>query len=161
MQLFVQIDGASQFADLLKSSDEFVRSRMARAVNETAVTFTRIARNYAPIDKGALRASLSSGITFAQPSQNPMMAVVGSNLKYAVYQEMGTGVYAGNGPIRPKRAKMLRWKSKSGKWIFAKSVKGSKPRKFMQKARDEITPIFESRLKEASGEIINHLGAGV
>lgn len=157
MQLYAQLKGSEEFAKVLSQSPSIVRGELAKALNESAVFMSRKARGYAPIDKGALRASLGSGIIFANPSSKEMFSAVGTNLRYGVYQEFGTGIYVGNPPIRPKRAKMLRWKSKGGKWIFAKQVKGTRPTKFMQKSREETSPFLRDRLDSALSSITRRL----
>lgn len=157
MQLYAELTGGKEFAEVLKSSDQLVRNEMRDALNESAVFLSRKARGYAPIDKGALRASLGSGIIWAESSMNPMFSSVGTNLKYGVYQEFGTGIYVGNPPIRPKRAKMLAWKSKGGKWIFAHQVRGTKPKKYLQKGRDDTEPFFRDRMNSALEKITGGL----
>lgn len=69
---------------------------------------------------------------------------VGSNLKYAPYVEMGTGIH---GPkkkwIRPRTAKVMVWRevtgrSKSGKrkfgWRYAKMTRGQKAQPYLRPA---------------------------
>jgi hypothetical protein len=158
MQLYAQLRGGDEFAKVLASSDQIVRGELAKALNEAVIFMSRKARGYAPIDNGALRDSLSSGVIYADPTAKEMFSSVGTNLRYGVYQEFGTGIYAGNPPIRPKRAKVLRWKSKGGKLIFAKQVKGSRPTKFMQKSRDDTQPLLRDRLDSALSSIMKRLG---
>ena len=62
-----------------------------------------------------------------------------SDLDYALYQEEGTGIYGPKGqPITAKKGKMMRFKSKSGKIIYTRSVKGVRPKKFMQQASEFV-----------------------
>lgn len=75
---------------------------------------------------------------------------IGSRVYYAYWVHEGTGIY---GPramkIVPKTAKTLAWKSKKygakrGKykgWVFAASVKGMKPNRFLTKALPAATLI--------------------
>ena len=157
VQLYATIKGSEEFSALLAQSPALVRKELSNALNESAVFMSRKARGYAPIDKGALRSSLGSGIIYANPSTEKMFASVGTNLRYGVYQEFGTGIYVGNPPIRPKRAKVLRWKSKGGKWIFARQVKGTRPKKFMQQAREDTSPFLNDRLDNALSNITRGL----
>jgi hypothetical protein len=55
---------------------------------------------------------------------------------------------------------MLAWKSKGGKWIFAKQVKGTRPKKFLQKARDDTRSVLNDNLDRALSNITKEL-AGV
>lgn len=60
---------------------------------------------------------------------------VGFNLFYGIYVHDGTGIYGPTGtPITPKIAKVLRWKSKKGKIMFAHQVKGMRPNPFLKDA---------------------------
>ncbi len=108
---------------------------MQQAVRETLQVATLVAeaeaKKSAPIDKGLLRGSIHSDI---RTIGNETVGVVGTNLEYAPYQEFGTGIYGPKGsPITPKRGKFLVFKNKAGRQVFARSVKGSRPRRFMAK----------------------------
>ena len=85
------------------------------------------------IDTGRLRASLTTVIVFrnGEPA-----CLVGTNVKYGWYVHEGTGIYGPfRRPIRPRRAKFLRFKPRgSSKWVFARSVKGMVPNPFLQNA---------------------------
>jgi hypothetical protein len=87
------------------------------------------------VNTGHLRASVQVQLrTFAG---SPAVRV-GSNLKYSRWVHDGTGIYGPRRrPIRPKRAKALRFKGrrfgKSG-YIFAREVKGMKPNHFLTDA---------------------------
>lgn len=68
----------------------------------------REAKRLCPADTGTLRKS----ITLEMGKQDGLpVAVVGSNLFYAIYVHEGTGLYSKRGAsyIRPKRARVLRW----------------------------------------------------
>lgn len=56
--------------------------------------------------------------------------------EYAVFQHEGTGIYGPKGrPIRPKNKPLLAWKDPdTGKWIFAKEVRGTPAKKFLTRA---------------------------
>lgn len=70
--------------------------------------------------------SSSSGVTFR----------VGSRLRYAIYQHEGV-----DGPVYPRRAKVLRFKPKGGgAFVFAQKTKGFKGIFFMKKAKDRLSP---------------------
>ena len=57
---------------------------------------------------------------------------------HALYQHEGTGIYGPKGkPIRPKRAKLLSWiDPDTGDRVFAKEVRGTPAKKFLQRAID-------------------------
>lgn len=58
---------------------------------------------------------------------------VGTPLRYGLYLDRGTGLY---GPhhqrIRPTHAKALRFTTRGGQIVFAKSVRGSRPTRFLR-----------------------------
>ena len=85
------------------------------------------------IDTGRLRASIASVVV---TRNNRPAVLVGSNLNYALFVHEGTGVYGPkHAPIRPKRAKRLRFKPRgSRKWVYARQVKGMAPNRFLTNA---------------------------
>lgn len=78
-----------------------------------------------PYRTGTLRRSIMASI-------EGDTAKVGSNLPYARMREYG-------GVIKPKRKKMLAWKS-NGKWYFAKQV--------TQKGKPYLIPAFEKNTRD-------------
>lgn len=94
-----------------------------KALTRTAIRVQNEARRLAPVDSGTLRRSIAYSISGASPEQ--MVAKIGSNVEYAGHVEFGTGIYGHTGqPIRPKRAKMLRFPVKGGGIVYAKQVRG-------------------------------------
>ena len=104
--------------------------------------------------------TLARSITYnVEKSGGDWQSRVGSNVEYAPHQEYGTGIYGKGSRIVPKRAKMLAWKGKTGKMIFARSVKGTKGKKFMQKGIDylqdkmsEVQSIASQVMKQETGQ---------
>ncbi len=92
------------------------------------------------IDTGLLRSTIFNDTVMVN---NDLRQRIGSRQYYAMWVHEGTGLY---GPrkarIYPKTAKFLAWKStvygaKKGKyagWVFAKSIKGMKPNRFLADA---------------------------
>lgn len=71
--------------------------------------------------------------TIHQQEQTPYQRAVTSNLHYTIYQEKGIG------PVRPVKAKALRFKPKgSGTFVFAMRTKGFPGAHFFQKAFESI-----------------------
>lgn len=101
---------------------------------------TNAAKQRCPVDEGRLRASIDYTVD-AGPGKTTV--TVGSPLDYAEYFHTGTGIYGPRGtPIVPVTAKALkfRYSGPSGAralpkerrgWVFAKSVKGMKPKPFL------------------------------
>jgi hypothetical protein len=86
------------------------------------------------IDTGRLRASITTQLV--QDVGGGPVVVIGTNVKYALYVHEGTGIYGPKGrPIRPRRAKFLRFRpSRGGKYVYAKQVKGMRPNHYLTNA---------------------------
>lgn len=105
------------------------------------------ARRLCPVDEGRLRASISTEI---RGSGQRLEVRIGTNLKYGIYVEKGTGIYAGRGPIKAKGGGLLRWPNKGGtssggrrysggktaSHVYARSVKGQRAQPFLEPALD-------------------------
>lgn len=94
------------------------------------------ARRNVSVDSARLKGSLKMEVV--RRARGPV-ARIGSNLKYAMYEEKGTGIYAGRGYITPKSGKYLRWPAKSGRgstsgYVFAKRIRGRKGTRFLTRA---------------------------
>lgn len=85
------------------------------------------------IDTGRLRASIA---TVAVTRNGEPAVLVGTNVKYARWVHDGTGIYGPRGvPIRPRTKKFLRFKPRGARrYIYARSVKGMKPNRFLTNA---------------------------
>lgn len=113
----------------LKGDDE-LRARL-RAIGEPKELLGKVAllgvaeaKKLAPVATGNLRRTIRVGTVTAKSAN--VLAGGTAQVGYAYYVETGTGIYGPNGkPIRPKRARMLSWKTKGGR-VFAKSVRGRK-----------------------------------
>jgi hypothetical protein len=107
-----------------------------------------VARRRAPKDTGALAGSIHV-IVGAAPGF--VFADIGSNLRYAIWQHQGTGIYAGRGYIRPRTAKVMRFKPgrkagplrgsglynrgrRASGYVYARKVKGTPPNPFLVSA---------------------------
>jgi len=71
---------------------------------------------------------------------------VSARAYYPAYVELGTGIYVGRSPIRPKRAKALRFETEDGRIVITRQVRGQKGQQMLFKA---ITSMFNSLAKEA------------
>jgi len=81
-----------------------------RGMDRTMADCVVVAKDLAPRKTAALQGSIQMRPTVEQGSA--LVGYWGSfGIDYAIYQEMGTGVYAGGEPyeIRPRRRKALWW----------------------------------------------------
>ena len=90
------------------------------------------AKQLCPVDTGRLRSSIFSGVS---RWDGRLVGVCGTNVKYAPYVELGTGIYGPRrSPIVPRSARLLRWTDKGGDVHFARSVRGMRARPFLRPA---------------------------
>lgn len=85
---------------------------------------------------GALSASL-----FARVVHRDGLPIgqVGTPLRYGLYLDKGTGIYGDRRrPIRPVRAKVLRYTTRTGQVVFARSVRGVKPTRFLRNSLNAL-----------------------
>jgi hypothetical protein len=68
---------------------------MLRAMRDATLLVSRDAKINAPVNTGRLRASILPEV---RANGTEVMGVVGSNLEYAPWMELGTGTFAGNAP---------------------------------------------------------------
>lgn len=138
----------------------FHTAEMARAAGDGAEQQIRIvtnqilnvARRLAPVDTGALRASLTARV---ERRGNDVVGIVGSNLPYALFVHDGTGIYAGRGMITARNGGLLRWPrtnnsytstggnrrfsgGQTSQWVFARAVRGVKGRPYLKLAVQEV-----------------------
>lgn len=91
-----------------------------------------LARVLAPKRSGRLAASISVKLV---PRLSGLAVEVGTGLDYALYQHDGTGVYGPrHSPIRARRGKVLVFTAGVGDKVFARSVRGARPTKFLERA---------------------------
>jgi HK97 gp10 family phage protein len=122
------------------------------------------ARLKVPVSTGRLQTSITHQVTSLG---DRVEGRVGTNVVYAPYVELGTGVYGPSGkPIRPKNKKILAWvisgprpttpegwkkAQAEGRAIFAKEVKGMRPRPFLMPALNEnLSKLVDILKKELS-----------
>lgn len=79
---------------LFKSTDGPVAKDLARR----AINVDRRAKQLAPVDTGRLHASIDWGL---RRDDTGLFAVIGSDVEYAIFQELGTRFQAAHPYLRP------------------------------------------------------------
>ena len=121
-------------------------------VNRTAIRTSETARNEAPYDKGHLKQNIHSKVAV-----NGLEATVMPTPKYALYVHDGTGIYGPKKrPITPKRGKVLAWES-GGQMHYARSVKGIRPNKYMDRAYKAVKPEAERDAIKTLDQIVRSI----
>jgi HK97 gp10 family phage protein len=161
-RLEVELSGFDQFKAKLQQAPQLVAEVKFKMMDRMVTIARDKAVSEAPIDTGNLRQNLAANSKVVTMG-NDFYGVVGTNLvangyPYPQAQEFGTGIYGRHGiPIVPKRKKFLVFKPKgSSKYVFAKSVKGIKPKFFMKKAMEEVKSRV-GEIMQIGAEIVNKL----
>lgn len=152
----VEIKNLKELQERFKQAPEIASKHILEAGNKSLLSLQGTAKQLSPIDTGRLRQSIL--VSPMKRSGNAFTGSVGTGLKYAEIQEGGSGIYGPNkAPIRPKTKKFLAFKTKDGKWIRAKSVKGVKGRFFMKGAVEGNQRKIDGYFETAANDITKDL----
>lgn len=131
--------------ELQKKKEQMVKdlhgTPMLAAMRNATMLVTRDAKVLAPVDTGRLRASITPDVQLEDKTD--VVGVVGSNLTYAPYMELGTGIPAGNPKVHwPPASALETWAKRHGTtgFLVARAIGlrgGLKPRRFLQKAFEQ------------------------
>jgi HK97 gp10 family phage protein len=146
----IEIPRMAELKEAIKGFDKDARPRLKHGLMIFCSTVADAARLKVPVQTGRLQTSITSNVA---EEAGIIKGEVGSNVIYAPYVELGTGIYGPAGkPIRPKNKKILAWVSSGprpttpdgwkkavleGRAVFAKEVKGMRPRPFLMPALNE------------------------
>ena len=109
-----------------------VGQAVQRAAGKTRDRIKENIRADGLIDRGTMINSVTHEKT--EQTSRKVVYQVGPTVDYAIYQEEGTG------PIRPRRARALRFTPKGGgRAIYAQSTKGVRGRHFVRRAFEALT----------------------
>lgn len=117
----------------------------------------RDAKILSPVDSGRLRSSI---VPEVRTEGKQVMGVVGSNVVYAPYMEVGTGIFAGNSRYFPPPAALELWASRHGTTGYAVALAifkagGLKPREFLRKALLQNHDRIVDLIGDAVGKIVD------
>lgn len=147
----IDVEGLSELQKAFNASPQVVGKSLADAVNTTARYIEGKAKSLAPIRVGALRGSIHTDEAKASLGLD-MKATVGTDLKYAPYQEFGVK------PFGTRTAKSLIMKDNSGNVIrFFKRSRGFAGKFYMKQSREQGVPIFSNEINQAIKNIISFL----
>ncbi len=140
--------------DRLSKGGVIVDEAAKAVLTKSGLMILSIAKQEAPRQKS----TLANSLTASPPEKvgNNYSTSVGSNVEYAPYQELGTGLY---GPkherIRPRNAKALKM-TIGGSVIFRKTSKGIRPKKFLEKGFNYLMTHVEMAM-EAADQVMQKL----
>jgi HK97 gp10 family phage protein len=137
---YLTITGMDETIDYLRGvSAEITGPSLLEGMRQATATVTRAAKQNAPVDLNDLRSSIKPSI---RRTKTTVLGVVGSNVKYAPFMEMGTK------PFWPKVDALQPWARRHGMSAFlvARAIarRGLKPRKYLQRAfEDNVHGIYK------------------
>lgn len=116
---------------------EALESATRNALTAIGSTAERYAKQETPVDLGRLRNSMTHVV-------QDNSVYVGTNVEYAPYVELGTGIYASDGNGR--KDPWVYYDEKTGKFRL---TRGSKPHHMIRRAVTEHTDEYREIVKEA------------
>jgi phage gpG-like protein len=133
---------------LVQAAKDLQGGPLLRAMRDATLLVQRDARIASPVDTGRLRASITPSVTYGEP----MQGVVGSNVKYAPFMELGTRAHW------PPVAALATWARRHGMaaYVVARAIamRGLAARRFLQGAFEKNAPRIVKMLAGAVSEIV-------
>ena len=154
----VEIKNLKELQDRFKQAPDITAKHIIGAGNKSLISLQGTAKQLAPVDTSRLRQSIL--VSPMKRTGNVISGSVGTSTTYSVYQEVGTGIYGPkHAPIKPKTKKFLAFKTKDGKWIRAKSVKGVRGRFYMKGSVEQNQRRIDGYFEQAAANITRDLSA--
>lgn len=137
----------------LSGADKRVQRGLHSGVQKATAMFTNAAISNAPRRTGTLKRSIHAEVDPIGARLTGKVVQDSGVAHYGIFQEMGTGIYGPkNTPITPKNGKFLVFQVGKKK-VFARSVKGVKPKRFMRDAflnnKEEARKIIQDEVNKA------------
>lgn len=129
---------------------------LTKEISDAALAGEREAKKLVGVKTGHLRRSITS--TPAQSMGGSVSAMWGTNTLYAKHHEYGTDPHQ----IRPRNKKVLRFKGKAGKYVFARVVNhpGTTGKFYMRGSRDHVVRGLPAMKKRIANEIARRWAGG-
>jgi len=131
-------------------------SPMVNAMREATLRVTADAKRLSPVDTGRLRASIAPEVIVKGET---VQGIVGSNVVYAPYMELGTGTFVGRPRHFPPPSALETWAKRHGMgsgYVVARAIflkGGLKPRRFLQGAIEKNATKIHELLSSAIDKI--------
>lgn len=133
----IEIKGLKETRDKLEQVAEDLHGKeMVDTFRSVTAIVTRSAKINAPVNTGRLRASITPQV-YSRGMQ--LVGVVGTNVSYAPYMELGTGTFAGRPrhKVPPKYLHVWARRHGTNAYVVSQAIwlrGGLKPRHYLQKA---------------------------
>lgn len=96
-----EVRGLNEARQSLENIAEGLTGReMVQAMYQALNILGADAKRFSPVDTGRLRSSITGTVSKAGFPNPRLQGIVGTNVEYARFMEEGTGIFAGNSPVR-------------------------------------------------------------
>lgn len=96
-----EVHGLNEARQSLENIAEGLTGReMVEAMYQALNILGADAKRFSPVDTGRLHSSITGQVTKAGFPVKRLQGIVGTNIEYAPYMEWGTGIFAGNSPVK-------------------------------------------------------------
>ncbi|MBU1173636.1 MAG: HK97 gp10 family phage protein [Proteobacteria bacterium] len=146
----LQVHGIEQTAKKLNQVSNDLHGRpMAAGMQQATMLVTADAKRLAPVDTGRLRASITPDV---EVGAKEVVGVVGSNVVYAPYMELGTR------PHWPPPGALAAWARRHGvsEYVVARAIaaRGTKERRFLRGSFEQNRGKVEQIIGQAVSGIV-------
>ena len=118
-------------SEVLKNLQDLKNNQLLDAIQQglqhACLIIEAQAKKNCPVDDGQLRQSITHDVDRSQS-----IGIIGTNVEYAPYVEIGTGIYSTQGDGRKDP---WNYQDVKGNWHY---THGQKPQPYLQKAADEM-----------------------
>lgn len=141
----VKIEGDKKMRDSMRGiAIQLHGTQMVNAMTRATIVVERAAKKKSPVDTGRLRSSLTHAVRTTGLPNPQVQGIVGTNVTYAPFMELGTGKFAGKSPYFPPPSALAGWARRHGMnpFLVARAIfqrGGLEPRRFLGDAMDEST----------------------
>jgi len=122
----VNLEGLDTLAENLKGLDDILEEGMREGVGRTVLSMEDTAKDLCPVDTGALRESIHSGVNV---DDGQVQGFVGTNYETAPYVEFGTGPEGRDTPVEGKYPGPLNYRE-DGWWIHESQISAETAEKY-------------------------------
>ena len=155
----VSVSGIAELNAQLDRLRRLAPGECAGAVKELAIDIQREARQNVAVDTGLTRANIlqwsDDGYRSAEIGVSARKVARETERRtFADIPMVAAIIEFGHGVIYPKKGKYLRWKTRGGKWVFAKSVRAMPPRPFLYPAWENQSRNMTKKIKDSILSIV-------
>lgn len=131
-----------EIKDNSKQAIAEMKAAMLTGLEACGMQAETYAKQETPVDTGRLKNSITHKVVTSEPA-----CYIGTNVEYALWQEIGTGIYASEGGGRTTP-----WFYTDEKTGETRMTRGSKPHHMLKKAVGDHADEYKKIMKQAGGK---------